>query len=186
MLVKTFDEILTEKYLIRTIAQSVNRIDKNMQDLNSIVDNDTSISPSAKELFRRSKGQYQNMTDSLQGPIEKFCEYANGTQTDIDKKLLEALGRVHWDLTKTIDTIKKDILNGITPWENNMFMNIDSEEQIRGYINLIGTIFLILVIFLAIIPLGFAILIILSRLCSCDRSKPLRNNQLIIYDCFVQ
>jgi len=186
MLVKTFNEILTEKYLIQRIAQTVNLIDKNIQDLNIIVNDDTSISPIAKNLFQRSKQQYQNMIDSLQNPIKEVCDYATGTQTDIDKKLLEALDRVHRELGKIIDTIKKDILNGITPWQNNMLMNIDLEEQIRGYINLVGTIFLILVIFLAIIPLGFAVLIILSRLCSCDRSEPSKNNQLIIYVCFVQ
>lgn len=178
MLVKTFDTILTEKYFIKDIVRSVNRIDKNIQDLNIIVETDTSITQAAKELFQKAKVQYEDMTSSLQIPIKKVCDYATGTQTDIDKKLLDALDIVHRQLIKITNTIKQDILK---PWENYMLMNIELEEQIRGYINQSGTIFLILVIFLAVIPVGFAIFIILARLCSCDQSQVSNDNQLVIF-----
>jgi hypothetical protein len=127
------------------------------------------------------------MVDSIQIPLKEVCIYANGTETDIDKKLLKALDIVHVQLTEGVDTINQDILNKITPWQNNMLMNTDLEEKIRGYISLTGTIFLVLVIVLGLIPLIFFVFIIISRFYGCCQNESSGNNLFVIlfYSIFV-
>lgn len=185
MLVQTFNKILTDKYLINGIVRSVNRIDKNIQALDTIIANEPSISPLAKQIYQSAKQQYQNMIGSLQIPLEEVCNYATGTLTDIDQKLLRALNIVHQELRKIVQTIDQDILDKITPWENSMLMDTALEEEVRGYANLIGTILLTLVIFLAIIPVGFAILILLSCLCNCNGSESSSGSRFVNIVCFV-
>ncbi|CAF4352140.1 unnamed protein product, partial [Adineta steineri] len=99
------------------------------------------------------------------------CKYASESQTDIDDILLNALNLVHEYLRKIIKTIDEDILATILPSDNPLFMSIEFEEEIRGYISSIGTVFLILIIFVVLIPVGFLIFLILARLCRCDRNE---------------
>jgi hypothetical protein len=113
--------------------------------------------------------------------LKEVCKYANGTDTDTDKKLSEALNIVHVLLKKLIDTINQDVLKKITPWQDHMLMDKDTEEQIRGYISLIGTIFFILVIVLGGIPLIFFVFILISRLCSCTQNESNEDNLFVIF-----
>jgi hypothetical protein len=176
ILVKVFDEILQEKYFAQDILQTVNSIDGHMQQLNDIVDKEkTSLSPSALEMFKKIKEEYRQMIDYVRIPLQEICDYANGTQTDIDKKLLEALDVVHRQLREIIDAINQNILSKITPWQNAMLMNTDLEEKVRAYMSLAGTILLVLVILLALISLGFFFAIIISRLCNCCKSESSTN-----------
>ncbi|CAF4094688.1 unnamed protein product [Adineta steineri] len=171
ILVKTFDKILKEKYFIRNITDSLNNITTNIKDLDIIVADYTSISPAANETYEKAKKGYNDMMNSLQTPLQEICNYASQSQTDIDDILLNALNLVHEYLRKIIDTIDKDILPEILPSDNPLFMSIEFEEEIRGYISSIGTVFLILIIFVVLIPVGFLIFLILAHLCRCDRTE---------------
>ncbi|CAF3941948.1 unnamed protein product [Adineta steineri] len=171
ILVKTFDKILKEKYFIGNITDSLTNIDTNIKDLDILVEDYTSISPSAKEIYENAKKEYNNMMNSLQIPLQEICNYASQSQTDIDIILLNALNLVHDYLRKVINTIDYDILDKILPSDNPLFMSIEFEEEIRGYISSIGTVFLILIIFVVLIPVGFLIFLILAHLCRCDRNE---------------
>jgi Fe2+ transport system protein B len=177
MLVKAFDRILNEKYFVQDIIQTVNSIGQHIHELSVAIDNETSIPDTAKYIFQDIQRQYQSMINYTQLPLKEVCDYANGKNTDIDRKLLEALDVVHRELKRVIDTINQDILSKITPWQNHMLMDIDFEEQIRSYISLAGTIGLVLVIILAFIPVVFFVFIMISRLCGCDQSGSCENNQ---------
>jgi len=181
MLVKAFDGVLKEKYFVQNILQSVNSIDKHIQELNDTIEKESTIPQSAIDIFHDIQEQYQTMIDYIQKPLKEICNYANGTENDIDKKLLEALDIVHIELKRVIDIIERDILNKITPWQNHMLINTDTEEQIRAYMNLVGNIFLVLVITLGGIPVIFFVFIIISRLCGCDQNKSCYNNELVIF-----
>ncbi|CAF2561312.1 unnamed protein product [Rotaria sp. Silwood2] len=180
MLVKAFDGILKEKYFLQNIVQSVNNVDNNIQNLQNIINKESTLSPLAVQTFKDIQEQYQDMINYLQIPLEEVCNYANGTQTDIDMKLLNVLNLVHDKLIKAINSINDDVLKKITPWQNHMLINKDLEEQIRHYINLVGIISLVLVIILGIIPVGFLIFIIIYRLCNRNDNESTKNNQLVI------
>ncbi|CAF1430662.1 unnamed protein product [Adineta steineri] len=171
ILVETFDKILKEKYFIRNITDSLNNITTNIKDLDIIVADYTSISPSANETYEKAKKGYNDMMNSLQTPLQEICNYASQSQPDIDNILLNALNLVHEYLRKVITTIDYDILEKILPSDNQLFMSIEFEEEIRGYISSIGTVFLILIIFVVLIPVGFLIFLILAHLCRCDRTE---------------
>ncbi|CAF1109577.1 unnamed protein product, partial [Rotaria sordida] len=176
MLVDAFDGILKEKYFLQDIIQSVNNIDKSIQELQDIINKSSTLSPLAIQTFQEIQEQYKNTIDYLQIPLKEICNYANGTQTDIDMKLLNVLSFVHEKLITAINSINNDILSKITPWQNYMLLNIDLEEKIRGYINLVGIIFLVLVIVLGMIPVCFLIFIIIYRLCNQNENKYNNNN----------
>ncbi|CAF4214087.1 unnamed protein product, partial [Adineta steineri] len=61
ILVKTFDKILREKYFIGNINDSLTNIDTNIKDLDILVEDYTSISPTAKEIYENAKKEYNNM-----------------------------------------------------------------------------------------------------------------------------
>jgi hypothetical protein len=168
MLVKAFERILNEKYLVQNISQTVNSIDAHIQELDIAI-NESSLPQPAKDLFKDIQEQYNSMLNFIQLPLQEVCNYANGTHSDIDDKLLAALLVVHIELERAINTINNDILSKITPWEDHLLMNIELEEQIRYYVSLSGTIFFVLVIVLGAIPLVFLVFILLSYLCGCDR-----------------
>ncbi|UJR14761.1 hypothetical protein I4U23_001751 [Adineta vaga] len=165
MIIKTFNEILRKKYFIEDVSQSLKKVDNSIQTINQLVEQDANISQIAKDIYQNAKDQYNSMIDSLQKPLEEVCRYAAGTQTDIDEKLVQALNLVHRKLVEIINIIRRDILNPITTSDNQMFMNSDIEEQVRQYVKMSGIISLVFVIFLTLIPTGFAILILLSCLC---------------------
>ncbi|CAF1194881.1 unnamed protein product [Rotaria sordida] len=148
MLVNAFDRILKEKYFLQDIIQSINNIDKYIQELQDIINKESILSPLVIQIFQEIQEQYQNTIDYLQIPLKEICNYANGTQTNIDMKLLNVLNLVHEKLLKAINSINNDILSQITPWQNYMLINIELEERIRRYISLVGIIFLVLVIVL--------------------------------------
>ena len=186
MLIKSFNRTLEEKYFVYDILQFVNNIDRNIEELNIIIPNEPTLPPSAIKIFQDIKSQYQQMNKYLQMPLQEICNYANGTHNDIDKKLLEGLDVVHQQLRKIINTVKTDILNKITPWQNHMLIDIDIEEQIRNYMTLAGNICLVLVIFLTVIPLAFGIFVIIFRLCSNEEKQlSTRKIQLVIIVCFI-
>jgi len=173
MLVKAFDEILTDKYFVQNIVRSVNSMGGHIRELGDEVEKQSSIlPPSAKQLFEDIKQRYQLMLNYTQAPIKEVCDYANGSQTDIDQILLDALDLVHQELKKVNDTIKQNILSEITPWEEHMLLDTEVEGIIRGYVSMAGTIFLVLVLVLGGIPVIFFIFILISRLCACCRDEP--------------
>ncbi|CAF0996212.1 unnamed protein product [Rotaria sp. Silwood1] len=177
MLINAFDEILQEKYFLDNIVQTVNNVDNNIRKLQDIINTESTLSPLAIQTFKNIQEQYQNMINYLEIPLKEICKYANGTQTDIDMKLLDVLNLVHDKLIKAINSINNDILSQITPWQNNMLIKKDLEEQIRKYINLVGIIFLVLVIILGMIPVSFLIFIIIYRLCNRNDYESNKNNR---------
>jgi uncharacterized phage infection (PIP) family protein YhgE len=170
MLVKAFDQVLKEKYYIQNISDTVNNINDSMSELSDEIEKYSTIPESAKESFRKFDENFKSMIKNVQKPLTEICNYANSTTTDVDKKLLDALKVVHEQLQQVIDTINKDILTEITPWQNHMLMKTDFEEQIRGYISLGETIFMVLVLVLGAIPLIFFIFIMISRICACCKN----------------
>ena len=99
-----------------------------LEELSEAVDNETSLPPTAIQLFKDIQTQYQNMFDYIKLPINEVCTYANGSQTDIDQILLDALDIIHLQLAKVIDIINKDILSRITPWQDHLLIDIELEE----------------------------------------------------------
>jgi hypothetical protein len=184
MIVKAFDGVLKDKYFIEDIVQSVNSTGEHIQELSDEI-NKQSIPEEALQTFKKFKERYQTVVDYIQIPLTEICSYVNGTETDIDKKLLEALDIVHVELKKAIDTINKDIINKTTPWQDNMLLDIELEETIRSYISLVGTIFFVLVIVLGGIPVIFFIFILISRLCSCIQNKSCEDD-LFVYFCLLK
>ncbi len=176
---KGFDGILKEKYFVQDMVQTVNSIDKHIRELNEIV-NQSTIPDQAITLFKEFEQEYQSMVHNLEIPIKEVCIYANGTQTDIDIELLEVLNIVNVELKKLMNTINQDILSKITPWQEKMLMNIDFEEQIRGYVSMAGTIFLVLVIVVGTIPVIFFVFIVISRLCDCCQNGLCDEDRFVI------
>ena len=170
MLVKAFERILNEKYLVQNISQTVNSIDTHIQQLDIEIHNDSALlPPAAVNLFKDIQEQFKMMLSSIQKPLQEVCNYANGTHSDIDDKLLAALDVVHIELERAVRTIDNDILSKITPWENHLLLNDELEGQVRYYISIAGTVLFVLVIVLGAIPLIFFVFILLSYLCGCDR-----------------
>jgi hypothetical protein len=54
------------------------------------------------------------MFEDLENPLQELCDYANGTDADIDKTMIESLDQIHRELIKLIDTIQNDFLNQMT------------------------------------------------------------------------
>ena len=171
MLVQAFNRILDEKYFLQDILRSVNSIDENIHELNYTINTESTFPLSVRETFKEIQEQYKEMIRYIQIPLNEICNYANGTQTDIDQKLFDVLNFVHVKLRKVISIINQDILNKITPWQSHMLIDINLENRIRKYTNLVGVIFLVLVVFLGLIPLNFLIFTILLRLCCWSRNK---------------
>ncbi|CAF0856451.1 unnamed protein product [Adineta ricciae] len=170
MIVQTFDRILTDRYYIRNISQSLNGIDASIKTIDQIVERSDNISQAAKDLYKAAKDEFVSMIESLQEPLNEVCTYATDTQTVIDAKLLQALDLVHRKAVDIIDLIRRDVLNPITSSGSQTWMDSDLEKQIRKYTNMTETIFLIFLIFLTVIPTGFAILVLLSCLCERDQN----------------
>ena len=173
MLVQAFDQILTEKYSIRNISDTIRSVKQHFQELRIAVnDSSASLSPNAMQLFNELEIQNGLLLTYIQTPIEEVCNYTSGNEDDIDQKLLDGLDGIHKELKRANQTMREDILNKITPWEKHMLLDLKLEEDVRNYINIGGIVFLVLVILLGVIPLVFFCLIFICRLCGrCqDRS----------------
>ena len=183
MLVPAFDQILTEKYLIRDIAQTINITDEHFRQLNIEVNKSSaSLSNNTMLLFNELEERYRLIHINIQIPIEKLCNYTNGTDTDIDQQLFDALDIVHVELQRVNQTMQENILGEITPWEENTLLDLKSEEDIRNYINIGGKVSLILVILLGVIPLVFFCLIFICRVCGCCENGSDNNQYVISFD----
>jgi len=183
MISKAFDGVLKDKYFIEDLVRSVNNTDDHIRELEDEI-NKQLIPEEAIKTFIKFKERYLSVVEYIQIPLTELCNYVNGTETDIDKKLLEALDIVHLQLEKLIDTINQDIINKTTPWQNNMLMDIELEETIRSYISLGGTIFFALVIVLGGIPVIFFVFILISRLCSCTQNQSCEDSLFVIFCLF--
>ena len=172
MLVQAFDRILTEKYLIRDIAETINITDGHFAELTAAVNNQSALLPKpAKELFVELVERYRLLHIYIQVPLEEVCNYTNGTHTDIDVILLEGLEVVHFELTRVNETMREDILSEITPWNEHLLIDAKSENNIRKYINIGGIVLLVLVILLGAIPLIFFCLICICQMCGCCQNE---------------
>ena len=183
MIVQTFDRVLTDRYYIRNISQSLNGIDASIKTIDQIVERSENISQAAKDLFKAAKDEFASMIESLQKPLNEVCTYATDTQTDVDAKLLQALDLVHRKAVDIIDLIKRDVLNPITSSGSQTWMDSDLEKQIRKYTNMTETIFLVFLIFLTVIPTGFAILVLLFCLCERDQKDSFNKIQQVYFSC---
>jgi hypothetical protein len=172
---KAFDQIFREKYFFGNIRQSAINSSTHINELNRLINQTTGLSNATIALFQTIQDDNNRIFDDLQKPLHELCDYGNGTDTDIDKTIIDALDQVHQQLTKLIDTIQNDFLNHMTSGENGMLINKDSEDQIRWYIRLVGIILLVLVIVIGLIPIIFFIIIIMYRLCHCQRNDPSSN-----------
>ncbi|CAF0805654.1 unnamed protein product [Adineta ricciae] len=161
MIVQTFDRVLTDRYYIRNMSQSLNGIDAGIKTIDQIVERTENISQAARDLYNATKKEFVSMIESLQKPLNEVCTYATDTQTVIDTKLQQALGLLNQKAVDIIDLIKRDVLNPITSSGSQTWMDSGLEEQIRKYTNMTETIFLVFLIFLTVIPTGFAIFVLL-------------------------
>ncbi len=177
--VKAFDQIFREKYFFDEIRKFAIDSSEHMKELSVLIDQETDLPNATMDLFQKIQDDNKRMFDDLEKPLQELCDYANGSDTDIDKTILEALDQVHEQLIKLIDTIQKDFLDHMTSGENAMLMNKNLEDQIRLYIRLVGIILLVLVIIIGLIPIIFFILIIMCRLCHCKQNDASSNYRLV-------
>jgi hypothetical protein len=169
--VKTFNQIFREKYFFDEIRQSAINSSVHINELNELIPQQIDLPNSTIDLFQRIQDDNKRMFVDLEKPLAELCNYANGTNEDIDKTMIDSLEQIHKELIKLIDTIRNDFLNQITSGQNAMLINKDLEDQIRWYIRLVGIILLVLVIIIGFIPIIFFIFIIICRLCHCQKTN---------------
>lgn len=137
-----------------------------IKQLNEMIINATIyLSNETIDIFQEIENDNKRMFDNLQIPLEELCNYANGSDEDIDKTIRDALNQVHQQLIKLIDTIQNDFINKIPSEDNPRLINENLEDEILWYIRLVGIIFPILILIIGIIPIIFFIFIIICRLC---------------------
>ena len=162
LLVKAFNDILQERYFLSEITRSIADSQTHIQELNDLLDRETNVSPGAIALFNQTKENNQRMIDYLKKPIAEVCDYADGSETEVDASIFHALDQVHQQLRKLIDRIRLDILNNITPWQNAMLLDQNVEDQVQRYIGLVGIILLVFIPVMGLIPLVFTLLLLLA------------------------
>ncbi|CAF1156417.1 unnamed protein product [Didymodactylos carnosus] len=177
MFVKAFNQIFQEKYFLDEIRQSATGSVVHIHELNILINQETSVLPETIALFREIQNENQRMIDDLKLPLQELCDYANGSEPEIDDTIFDALNLVHQQLRKLIDTIQNDILSHITPWQSAMLMNKDLEDRVRWYVRLVGTLLLVLIIILGLIPMVFFIVIAICRLSHCERNDSSSNDR---------
>jgi hypothetical protein len=188
LFVEAFKQVFREQYSLDIIRQSVNDIDIHIGELNELIDEETSfLLPEVLVLFKLIKEDHRKMIESLKIPLQELCDYADGSETEIDNTIAHGLNLVHQQLIKLIDTIENNFLSHITPWENAMLMNKESEDQFRWYVSLVGTILLVLTIVFGLVPIVFIIIIIVCSWYHYQRkNSPARYrlvNRKIIHFC---
>jgi hypothetical protein len=169
LLVNAFDQILRQKYYLDEIRQSVAESGAHINTLNELIYEDTSLLQGTILLFEEIESEHQKMIEYLKIPLQELCDYADGSETDIDNTILDALYPIHQQLEKLIDTIEKDFVSDAASWQNTLLINENLEDQIRRYARLVGTILLVLIIVFGLIPIVFFTIIILCRCCRGQR-----------------
>lgn len=117
------------------------------------------------------------MFKDLEKPLAQLCNYANGNESEIDQTIINSLNQMHEELNKLIETVQNNFLDQMTSGQNSALINEDLEDKIRYYIRLVGIMLLVLVIVIGIIPLVFFIIIVICRLCHCQKSGRLSNHR---------
>ena len=163
LLVKAFNEILQERYFLGEINRSVSDSQRHIEELNVLVQQETSLSNESLTLFQRIEENNQQMIEYLKIPVAEVCDYAGGSETQVDASIFGALAKVHQQLTKLIDRIRTDILNNITPWQNAMLLSPNVEDQVRWYISLVGIILLVFIPVIGLIPIVFIVVLLICR-----------------------
>jgi len=176
LLIKAFDQILRQQYYLDEIRQSVADSEAHLNALNELIYEETSLFPGTILLFEEIKNEHRNMIEYLKIPLRELCDYADGSEMEIDNTILDALDPIHQQLEKLIDTIEKDFLSDAASWQNTLLINENLEGQIHRYISLVGTILLVLIIIFGLIPIFFFIIIILCRCCRGQRKDSSSND----------
>lgn len=180
MLVQAFNEIFVEKYLLGNLSQTIGSTKVHFAELNMEMNNSVLLSALAILLFERLKTEHSSLLIDIQKPIEQMCAFANGTEKDIDQMLLDTLDIMHTELKRVNETMREDILSKITPWNEHMLMDAKLEADIRKYINIGGTVLLVLVILFGVIPFMFLCSILICRICGCCQNES-EDNEFVFF-----
>ncbi|CAF3925230.1 unnamed protein product [Adineta steineri] len=131
MLVKSFNEIFSKQYSLDIIRQSVDESDVHIKELNELINQEINLLPGMIDVFAEIQNQHREMIEYLEIPLQELCDYADGSEIEIDKTILHALHLIHEQLEKIIEKIENDFLTYLNPWQNAMLMSESLEEQIR-------------------------------------------------------
>ncbi len=178
--VKAFNQIFQENYFFDEIRQSAINSSVHMDELNKLIQQQTGLPNETIVAFQIIQADNKRMLVDLEQPLQELCNYANGTDADIDQTIIEALDQVHQQLRKLIDTIQKDFLNQMPSGGNGTLINKNLEDQIRWYVRLVGIILLVLVIVIGLIPIIFFIFITICCLSNGRSSRVLCCMRILI------
>ncbi|UJR32421.1 hypothetical protein I4U23_019883 [Adineta vaga] len=146
MFVQVFNGVVRELYFLDTIQQSITDSSTHIKELNTLINQDTTLLPHISILFKEIEKQHQETIDYLQKPLEELCDYANGKETEIDSTVLDALYPIHQQMEKIISAIENQLLIHLKPEENAILIKKDLERQIRYYARVVGITLLVLII----------------------------------------
>ncbi|CAF1137076.1 unnamed protein product [Adineta ricciae] len=161
MFLKSFNKILKEQYFLNIIQQTISSNDMHIDELNTLIGQESTSSPIATSIVDEITKQHEEMADQLAVPLAELCAFVDGKDTDIDAIILDSLSLVHEQITKITNIIEIDFLNYMKPWEDHVLLNQELEKQIRYYTRLAGTILLVLIIIFGLFPVGLFTVIIL-------------------------
>ena len=161
MFLESFNQILKQQYFLNTIQQTIISNDMHINELNTLIDQESTSSPIATSIVDEITKQHEEMTDQLAVPLAELCAFVDGKDTDIDAIILDSLSLVHEQITKISNIIETDFLNYMKPWEDHVLLKQELEDQIRYYTRLAGTILLVLIIIFGLILVGVFTVIIL-------------------------
>ncbi|CAF1499265.1 unnamed protein product [Adineta steineri] len=173
MLVKSFNEIFSKQYSLDIIRQSVDESDVHIKELNELINQEINLLPGMIDVFAEIQNQHREMIEYLEIPLQELCDYADGSEIEIDKTILHALHLIHEQLEKIIEKIENDFLTYLNPWQNAMLMSESLEEQIRWYVRLVRTITIVLVLTFGLSPIIFFVIVIVCCRNRCHRKHPL-------------
>ncbi|CAF3662702.1 unnamed protein product [Adineta steineri] len=168
MLVKSFNEIFSKQYSLDIIRQSVDESDVHIKELNELINQEINLLPETIDVFTEIQNQHREMIEYLEIPLQELCDYADGSEIEIDKTILHALHLIHEQLEKIIEKIENDFLTYLNPWQNAMLMSESLEEQIRC-------------------PIIFFVIVIVCCRNRCHRKHPLPKHRILYaVDIFAQ
>lgn len=81
LLVKAFNEILQERYFLGNITLSISDSQRHIEELNVLVQQETSLPNASLALFRQIEENNRQMIEYLKIPIAEVCDYAGGSET---------------------------------------------------------------------------------------------------------
>ena len=148
----------------------VDRLDRDFQDLKTIVDNDSTIPSVARQLFTAIYNEHSQIIDSLNQPSNILCTYQTDFDTNIDQELRNGLSEFHRAVNDFLEWANRYIADYLTPEQDHLLISNDVQDQIEYYTNLVGKISLAFVIIVGILPFLFLISMILRR-CSSSPQK---------------